>query len=75
MWLKYGVTPNGYLKCVDDVLKGKTNLTCLYCGGKLTAKKGRVKQHHFAHTDETCKPVVSRHKTKQFPGLPMYDRF
>ncbi|WP_445305243.1 MULTISPECIES: hypothetical protein [unclassified Microcoleus] len=39
-------------------MRGKTNLACLYCGGGLTAKKGSVKEHHFAHTGETCKPVV-----------------
>ncbi|WP_413168128.1 GIY-YIG nuclease family protein [Capilliphycus salinus ALCB114379] len=75
MWLKYGADPNGCLKSVDDVGRGKTNLTCLYCGGQLTAKKGPIKSHHFAHTGETCKPVSIRHKTKQFPGLPLYDRF
>ncbi|EAW35158.1 GIY-YIG nuclease family protein [Lyngbya sp. PCC 8106] len=75
MWLKYGADPNGCLKLVDDVAQGKTNLTCLYCGGQLTAKKGRIKSHHFAHTGETCKPVVSRYNTAQIPGLPMYDRF
>lgn len=75
MWLKYGVNPSGYLVSIDEVSSGKTNLTCLYCGGGLTAKKGKVKEHHFAHTGETCKPVVSRNKYKKFPGLPLYDRF
>lgn len=75
MWLKFGVSPNGELKNIDEVKSGKTNLTCLYCGGNLTAKKGKLKQHHLAHTNETCKPVTARIKAKSFPSLPLYDRF
>jgi hypothetical protein len=66
MWLKYGVTPDGELKNIEEVSRGKTELTCLYCGGQLTAKKGKVKEHHFAHTGESCKPVSARVKTKAF---------
>ncbi|MEG3918528.1 GIY-YIG nuclease family protein [Microcoleus sp. T3_A4] len=75
MWLKYGVAPGGELTGIDGVVRGKTQLTCLYCGGGLTAKKGSVKEHHFAHTGETCKPVSQRIKTKAFPSLPLYDSF
>ena len=50
MWLKFGVAPSGELTSIDEVVRGKTNLACLYCGGSLTAKKGSVKEHHFAHT-------------------------
>ena len=75
MWLKYGVAPSGELAGIDEVVRGKTNLACLYCGGSLTAKKGSVKEHHFAHTKETCKPVSQRIKTKAFPSLPLYDNF
>ena len=75
MWLKYGVTPDGELKNIEEVSRGKTQLTCLYCGGQLTAKKGKVKEHHFAHTRESCKPVSARVKTKAFPSLPLYDNF
>lgn len=46
MWLKYGVAPSGELAGIDEVVRGKTNLACLYCGGGLTAKKGSVKEHH-----------------------------
>ena len=65
----------GELTSIDEVVRGKTNLACLYCGGGLTAKKGSVKEHHFAHTEETCKPVSQRIKTKAFPALPLYDNF
>jgi len=75
MWLKYGVALSGELTSIDEVVRGKTNLACLYCGGGLTAKKGSVKEHHFAHTGETCKPVSQRIKTKAFPALPLYDNF
>jgi hypothetical protein len=75
MWLKFGVALSGELTSIDEVVRGKTQLTCLYCGGSLTAKKGSVKEHHFAHTEETCKPVSQRIKTKAFPSLPLYDSF
>jgi hypothetical protein len=75
MWLKFGVALSGELTSIDEVVRGKTNLACLYCGGSLTAKKGSVKEHHFAHTGETCKPVSQRIKTKAFPSLPLYDNF
>jgi hypothetical protein len=75
MWLKFGVALSGELASIDEVVRGKTNLACLYCGGSLTAKKGSVKEHHFAHTGETCKPVSQRIKTKAFPSLPLYDNF
>lgn len=71
MWLKYGVSADDALVSIEDVPSGKTQLTCLYCGGGLTAKKGKVKQHHFAHTEETCYPVAK----KQIPTLPLYDNF
>jgi competence CoiA-like predicted nuclease len=46
MWLKFGVAPSGELASIDEVVRGRTQLTCLYCGGSLTAKKGSVKEHH-----------------------------
>jgi hypothetical protein len=71
MWLKYGVSADNALMSIEDVPSGKTNLTCLYCGGALTAKKGKIKEHHFAHTEETCYPIAK----KQVPTLPLYDNF
>ncbi len=46
MWLKYGVDRDNALVSIEDALSGKTFLTCLYCGGGLTAKKGKIKEHH-----------------------------
>jgi len=75
MWLKFGVSSDNALVCIEDIPSGKTSLTCLYCGGGLTAKKGRVKEHHFAHTQETCRPVANRVAYRDFPALPLYDHF
>ncbi|NMG08777.1 GIY-YIG nuclease family protein [Brasilonema sp. UFV-L1] len=71
MWLKYGIDENGTLVNISDVTKGKTSLKCPYCDCKLTAKKGKIKEHHFAHTKQTCRPVL----TREFPVLPLYDNF
>jgi hypothetical protein len=75
MWLKYGVSKDNALISIEDIPKGKTQLTCLYCGGGLTAKKGTIKEHHFAHTEETCRPVANRIAYRDFPDLPLYDNF
>jgi hypothetical protein len=71
MWLKFGVREDNALVSIEDVPSGKTALTCLYCGEGLTAKKGKIKEHHFAHTQESCRPVANR----QIPTLPLYDNF
>ncbi|MHC5771594.1 MAG: GIY-YIG nuclease family protein [Nostoc sp.] len=71
MWLKYGVNEDGILICIEDIKRGKTSLKCPYCNGGLTAKKGKVKEHHFAHNDQTCRPIAKR----EFPTLPLYDNF
>jgi hypothetical protein len=75
MWLKFGVNADNALISVEEVFSGKTVLTCLYCGGRLTAKKGKIKEHHFAHTEETCRPVANRIANRDFPSLPLYDNF
>ncbi|MEA5628075.1 GIY-YIG nuclease family protein, partial [Nostoc sp. UHCC 0251] len=69
--LKYGVNEEGILICIEDINRGKTSLKCPYCHSDLTAKKGKVKEHHFAHYGETCRPVANR----EFPTLPLYDNF
>ncbi|WP_375448979.1 competence protein CoiA family protein [uncultured Nostoc sp.] len=71
MWLKYGVNEEGILICIEDINRGKTSLQCPYCNSSLTAKKGKVKEHHFAHNEETCRPIANR----EFPTLPLYDNF
>lgn len=72
MWLQFGVDGNDRLIPVEEVRRGKTELMCPYCGGLLTAKKGKVLAHHFAHTNETCRQVG---RDRDIPTLPYYDRF
>ncbi|MBE9224043.1 GIY-YIG nuclease family protein [Phormidium sp. LEGE 05292] len=72
MWLKFGVDKNNTLVAISDVPSGKTNLRCPYCGGLLVAKKGTIKEHHFAHSEETCYPVATK---REVPTLPLYDNF
>ncbi len=72
MWqLKFGVNPFGELITIDEVSSGKTNLVCPFCDSQLTAKKGKIKQHHFAHSGETCLRV----RKGKLPSLPLYDNF
>ncbi|VEP15983.1 conserved hypothetical protein [Hyella patelloides LEGE 07179] len=71
MWLEYGVSPERELVRIDEVPSGKTNLVCPFCDSKLTAKKGKIKQHHFAHSGETCLRVSKG----KLPSLPLYDNF
>ncbi|BAY22086.1 hypothetical protein NIES2100_18490 [Calothrix sp. NIES-2100] len=71
MWLKYGVDEEEKLVSIEDTSKGKTLLKCPYCQGSLIAKKGTIKEHHFAHNGETCRPVAKR----EFPTLPLYNNF
>ncbi len=74
MWLKYAVNQDGALVDIKEVASGKTLLKCPYCDGALTAKKGRIKEHHFAHTGETCREVSDRPESDT-PTLPLYDKF
>jgi hypothetical protein len=73
MWLEYGIDANGETIFIESRRRGKTDLKCPYCGGALTAKKGAVKNHHFAHTDETCR-AVSSGRDIAVPFLAGFDR-
>ncbi|PSB27562.1 competence protein CoiA family protein [Chlorogloea sp. CCALA 695] len=53
IWLNYGVDVDNKLVSIEEVDSGKSNLICLYCASALIAKKGKVKEHHFAHDGET----------------------
>lgn len=74
MWLNYGINTNNQLIAIADVPSGKTNLICPYCGKALIAKKGKVKEHHFAHDGETCNLIIKR-EPRDIPRLPLYDAF
>jgi Competence protein CoiA-like family len=73
MWLEYGIDANGETIFIESRRRGKTDLHCPYCGGALTAKKGAIKNHHFAHTDETCR-AVSSGRDIAVPFLAGFDR-
>lgn len=74
MWLRYGIDAYNKLVAIADVPSGKTNLRCPYCGKALIAKKGKVKEHHFAHEGDTCNLVIKR-QPRDIPRLPLYDAF
>ena len=60
MWLQYALEQNDNLVSVHDVKRGKSNIRCPYCRGELTAKKGKIKVHHFAHVADTCHHVKNK---------------
>ncbi len=74
MWLNYGIDIDNKLVAIADVKSGKTHLRCPYCGKALIAKKGKVKEHHFAHEGDTCNLVIKR-EPRDIPRLPLYDAF
>ena len=53
----------GELVSIADVERGlKCNCTCTKCGEPLVAKKGEVKDHHFAHSaDSDCSGETIKH--------------
>lgn len=74
MWLNYGINADNQLIEIEAVASGKTNLICPYCATTLVAKKGKIKQHYFAHNGETCNLVIKR-EPRDIPHLPLYDAF
>lgn len=71
MWLQYALDRDNNLVSVHDVKRGRSDIRCPYCQGELTAKKGKVKAHHFAHVIDTCNHI----RESKSPELPLYDRF
>ena len=74
IWLNYGVDADNKLVSIEEVDSGKSNLICPYCGRALVAKKGKVKEHHFAHDGKTCNLIIKR-EPRDIPHLPLYDAF
>ena len=54
--LKHGLDINNEIVSINDVTSGfGCNCKCPSCGEKLVAKKGEIKQWHFAHnSNESC---------------------
>lgn len=72
MFLEYGINDTGRYVHISQVTSGRVPLVCPYCNQGLIARKGRVKQHHFAHDGETC-----RESERDFEALslPLFDKF
>jgi hypothetical protein len=48
MWLKFGVALSGELASIDEVVRGKTNLACLYYGvGALREPRCSIKSKNL----------------------------
>lgn len=53
-YLTYAVDSNGKLVHVDDVPKGKAcGCFCPNCKGRLLARQGEKRKHHFSHLSGT----------------------
>lgn len=74
-WLQQGLNEYNALVNIEDVASGRSPLRCPYCEDTLTAKKGRIKAHHFAHTHQTCAAVIERTQSEALPRLPLYTAF
>jgi len=58
MFLTYGKDDQGELVHISEAKRGDAcGLSCPFCGGALTAKRGDVVGHHFAHQANTCRPA------------------
>jgi hypothetical protein len=71
--LPSGINEQGRYVHISQVPSGATHLVCPYCGGLLTAKKGRRIAYHFAHTEKSCLEAETRDFSRL--DLPIYDRF
>ncbi len=72
MFLTFGLNENKELTSIREVKSGKTSLVCPYCKQTLIAKKGKVKEHHFAHSGKTCAISLQAAKASL---LPTFDKF
>lgn len=74
MFLKYGVNKNtGELIFIEQIRRGKQpEIVCPYCQVPLIARKGDIKEHHWAHDGETCNAA---NRDSDVIALPMFDRF
>lgn len=72
MFLNFGLNENGDFVSIDKVESGKTDLVCPFCNDSLQAKKGKVKEHHFAHLNETCRDSK---EAVEKTNVPLFDTF
>lgn len=71
IWLEYARQQSGRLVHVDQATRGKSNLSCPYCGREVLARQGDELSWHFAHAGSTC--ALARNKTRF--RIPLYDDF
>jgi hypothetical protein len=58
MFLTYGRDERDNLIHISEAERGDAcGLFCPFCGGPLTARKGDVVAHHFAHRGDSCRPT------------------
>lgn len=58
MFLTYGRDEQDKLIHISEVSSGAAcELACPFCGVPLTARKGDVLAHHFAHQFDSCRSV------------------
>ena len=69
IWLEYARQQSGSLVHVDQAKRGKSNLSCPYCGKEVLSRQGEELSWHFAHVDDTC--ALARHRLH----FPLYDDF
>lgn len=73
MFLTIGKNGSGQWVSVDEVSSGKTDLFCPFCSVALIAKKGKIKQHHFAHAGDTCNQSIEAAKHSQIPTIDTFE--
>src|SRR5262245_27287134 len=58
MFLTYGRDGRDNLIHISEAERGDAcGLFCPFCRGPLTARKGDIVAHHFAHRGESCRPA------------------
>ncbi|XAZ81820.1 hypothetical protein A6C57_26880 (plasmid) [Fibrella sp. ES10-3-2-2] len=58
-WLQVGLNRQEQLIHISESPRGEAcALVCPHCHGPLTAKKGRIKVHHYAHLANSCRPLL-----------------
>lgn len=71
IWLEYARQKSGRLVHINEVARGKSGLSCPYCGKEVLARQGHELSWHFAHVGDTC--ALARNKTRF--KIPLYDDF
>jgi len=72
MFLTYGQDEHNALLHIADAQSGNAcGLRCPFCGEPLTARKGTVLAHHFAHQSNSCRSIWS----SGYDFIPSYEGY